>query len=86
MSCGRAQSTAHCDPPCRDNSAPVPQLLAPVVPLPHPKAGAHLGAHRRPLTQNCAREWLRPKEKKGGEGQRHKGEGGERRGHQVTSV
>lgn len=50
VSHGRAQSTAHRDPPPCDNTAPVPQQLAQMVSLPHPKAGAHLGVHRRPLS------------------------------------
>lgn len=53
VSHGCAQSTAHRDPPRHDNTVPVPRQPAQMVPLPHPKAGAHLGAHRRPLSHRA---------------------------------
>lgn len=67
VSHGRAESTAHWDRPRRDNTVPVPQLLAQMVPLPHPTAGAHLGAHRRPLSHRTVpRGGCGPKRRKEG--------------------
>lgn len=73
--------TAPWDPPCRDNTAPAPSCWPRALPSLTPKQ-EHTREHTGGLchTELCW-EQLWPKEKKGGEGQRHEGEGGgERRG------
>lgn len=82
VSHGRAQSTPHWDRPRRDNTAQSPSCWPRWFPSLTQKQ-EHIWEHRRPLSHGTVpgRGW--PKEKKGGEGQRHKGE---EKGGQVPSV
>lgn len=63
--------------PAAPHAGSVSQKPAQMVPLPQPKAGAQFGGrHGRPPSHNCAIERPQPREEKGEEGQRQKGEGG----------